>query len=220
MFKIVVSTKEGKSYQIEKDVPTFIGMKIGQTFDGSLIGLNGYTLRITGGSDKEGFPMRKDMPGTQRKKILIIGGVGYRQKKKGVKRRKTIRGNRISEEVVQVNVKVEEQNKEAKKIEELLGIEKKEKPKKEEPQKEEKKEEEPIVDKEKYMQEIKESVKKKEKIKEIEKFKLVKILEHIPQFLGTDEKVYGPLEKDDLITLENKIADLLVSKNKAEFVEI
>ena len=162
-FKIVVSTREGKSYQIEKDVPTFIGMKIGQTFDGSLIGLNGYTLKITGGSDKEGFPMRRDLQGTQRKKILTIGGVGYKQKNKGVKRRKSVRGNRISEEVVQVNVKIEEQDKGAKKIEELLGVEKKpedkeapksegekskkepkeepkpeEKPKEEEPKKEEK----------------------------------------------------------------------------------
>ena len=162
-FKIVVSTREGKSYQIEKDVPTFIGMKIGQTFDGSLIGLNGYTLKITGGSDKEGFPMRRDLQGTHRKKILTIGGVGYKQKNKGVKRRKSVRGNRISEEVVQVNVKIEEQDKGAKKIEELLGVEKKpedkeapksegekskekpkeepkpeEKPKEEEPKKEEK----------------------------------------------------------------------------------
>jgi len=124
-FKIVVSTPQGKSYQIEKDVPTFIGMKISQTFDGSLIGLNGYTLKITGGSDKEGFPMRRDLQGTQRKKILTIGGVGYRQKNKGVKRRKSVRGNRISEDIVQVNVKIEEQDKGAKKIEELLGVEKK-----------------------------------------------------------------------------------------------
>jgi len=82
------------------------------------------------------------------------------------------------------------------------------------------KNEEPTIDKEKYIEEIKESVKEKEKLKEIEKFKLVKILDNIPQFLGTDGKVYGPLEKDDLITLENKIADLLVSKNKAEYIEI
>jgi len=85
---------------------------------------------------------------------------------------------------------------------------------------EEKIREKPIIDKEKYIEEIKENVKEKERLKEIGKFKLVRILEHIPQFLGTDEKAYGPLEKDDLITLENKIADLLVSKNKAEYVEI
>ncbi|MCD6368161.1 MAG: 30S ribosomal protein S6e [Candidatus Aenigmarchaeota archaeon] len=122
MFKIVISTKEGKSYQIEKDVPTFIGMKIGQKFDGSLIGLTGYTLKITGGSGIDGFPMRRDIPGTQRKKILTFGGVGYRPKKKNVRKRKSVRGNRISEDIVQVNVKIEEAKDGAKPIEELLGL--------------------------------------------------------------------------------------------------
>lgn len=129
MFKIVISTKEGKSYQIEKDVPTFIGMKIGQKFDGSLIGLNGYTLRITGGSGKDGFPMRRDVPGTQRKKILTFGGVGYHPKKKNVRKRKSVRGNRISEDIVQVNVKVEEKKDDVKPVEELLVL-KREEPKK------------------------------------------------------------------------------------------
>lgn len=126
VFKIVISTPDGKSYQIEKDVPTFIGMKIGQTFDGSIIGLSGYTLKITGGSDKDGFPMRKDLQGTQRKKILISGGVGYKTAGNGIRRRKNIRGNRIAEDIVQINVKVEEKKKEAKEVEELLGLKKEE----------------------------------------------------------------------------------------------
>jgi small subunit ribosomal protein S6e len=34
----------------------FIGLKIGEEFDAAPVGLAGYTLRITGGSDKNGFP--------------------------------------------------------------------------------------------------------------------------------------------------------------------
>lgn len=144
MFKLVVSTPEGKSYQMEKDVPTLIGMKLGQTFDGSIIGLNGYTLKVTGGSDKEGFPMRRDLSGTQRRKVLSTGGVGYRHGGKGVKKRKTVRGNRIAEDIVQINLKIEKKKKGAKKIEKVLGIEevgeeKKKKPKKKKKKKKSKK---------------------------------------------------------------------------------
>ena len=132
MFKIVVSIPEEKrAVQVEKDVPTFIGMRIGEKFDGSMIGLNGYTLEITGGSDKEGFPMRKDLPGTARKKALLTSGVGFRGKKKmkkGMRVMKTIRGNRIAEDIVQVNVKVVEKKSGAKSVEELFGLEPKEKP--------------------------------------------------------------------------------------------
>ena len=45
MYKIVISNpKTKKAYQIEKDVPSFIGMKMGQKFDGSLIGLDGFQV--------------------------------------------------------------------------------------------------------------------------------------------------------------------------------
>lgn len=68
--------------------------------------------------------------------------------------------------------------------------------------------------------EVEKTVQKEPKPSETDKFKLIRILDDVPQFLGVDGKVYGPLKKDDLITLEDKIADLLVSKNKAEYVEI
>ncbi|MCK4635127.1 MAG: hypothetical protein KAT37_04600, partial [Candidatus Aenigmarchaeota archaeon] len=55
------------------------------------------------------------------------------------------------------------------------------------------------------------------KIVEPPGFKLVKIIEEVPKFLGTDGKAYGPFKPDDLVTLEERIAELLVSKKKAEF---
>ncbi len=89
-FKIVISDpKSKKAYQIEREAPTLIGMKIGDQIDGTAIGLSGFKVQITGGSDKDGFPMRADLPGVQRKKALLTKGVGFRgykvKKKKGLK---------------------------------------------------------------------------------------------------------------------------------------
>ena len=79
------------------------GLKIGEEFDGQIVGLDGYTLKITGGSDKNGFAMKKDVDGPRRIKSLLTGGVGYKPKGDGVKRRKTVRGNTISEDIVLIN---------------------------------------------------------------------------------------------------------------------
>jgi len=116
--KIVISDpKTRKAWQIEKDVPVLIGKKIGDEIDGSVFELSGFKLKITGGSDKEGFPMRSDLDTTARKKILLASGVGYRPKKKGIKRRKYVRGNTVSDATAQLNVKVIE----GENIEAILG---------------------------------------------------------------------------------------------------
>lgn len=111
-FKIVINDRE-KSYQVVSDSEQFLGKKIGDKVKGDSIGLPGYEIQITGGSDKEGFPMRKDISGTKRKKILLTGGVGFRPDRKGMKRRKSIRGNTISEDTVQINCKVVTKGKKA-----------------------------------------------------------------------------------------------------------
>lgn len=107
-FKIVISENE-KSLQMELDSAKskkLVGLSIGEEFDGSLIGLKDYKLKITGGSDKNGFPMRKDILGPRRIKSLTSGGIGYKPLQKGVRRRKTIRGNTISDDIVQINTVV------------------------------------------------------------------------------------------------------------------
>lgn len=108
--KIVISDpKTGKSYQVELKEPEsrkLIGMKIGDKIDGGLLGLPGYELQITGGSDKDGFPMRPDVAGMGRKKVLLSNPPGFRPKKEGERRRKYVRGNQISEAIVQVNTKI------------------------------------------------------------------------------------------------------------------
>lgn len=84
------------------------GMQLGDELDGSSIGLDGYTFLITGGSDRAGFPMREEVLGMGRKKVLIKGGVGLRTNREGRRVRRTVSGNTIYEETAQVNVKVVE----------------------------------------------------------------------------------------------------------------
>jgi small subunit ribosomal protein S6e len=120
VFKFVVSDKK-KSYQVErdqKDAP-LLGKKIGDEFHGDFLGLAGYTFVITGGSDKDGFPMRTDMEGTMRRRLLTTKGVGFRAKKGGLRRRKMLRGNLVGADIAQINCKVVKAGD--KPLEELLG---------------------------------------------------------------------------------------------------
>jgi small subunit ribosomal protein S6e len=104
---VVNDTKTGKSYQKALETQDFDGKKIGETVKGDFLGLEGYELEITGGSDYAGFPLRKDIEGTGRKKGLFKGGVGMRKvERKGIRIRKTVCGNTITDKTVQVNLKV------------------------------------------------------------------------------------------------------------------
>ncbi len=109
-FKLVVSDpKSGKAYNVDVVGPKinkFIGKPIGSEIDGESAGLNGYTLVITGGSDKDGVPMRRDLPGQPRRRVLVANGTGYHAKSEGMRKRKLLRGNEISSDLVQVNMKV------------------------------------------------------------------------------------------------------------------
>lgn len=110
VFKFVLSDK-GKSYQVEKDQndSPVLGKKIGDVIKGDFLGLEGYELLITGGSDKDGFPMRKDVEGVMRRRIIISKGTGLKTKAKGLRRRRTLRGNTISTDVSQINCLVVKQ---------------------------------------------------------------------------------------------------------------
>ena len=145
-FKFTLSDKKGKSITRElkdSDANSLIGLQIGEEMDATVFGLNG-KVKITGGSDKSGITMRSDLHGMPRKYILIAKGVGFRSTEKGLRKRKLVRGNTISEEIYQINCKydgvinVEESKKEApeKPKKEESKKEAPEKPKKEESKKE------------------------------------------------------------------------------------
>ena len=109
-YKLVLADpKTGKCYQKEvkdNEADVFLGIKISGKVKGDSFGLSGYEFEVTGGSDKCGFPMRKDVDGSSRKKILAVEGVGLKRKRKGQKQRKTVMGNTIGERTSQINLKV------------------------------------------------------------------------------------------------------------------
>ena len=108
-FKLVISDSKGKSQTVELEgvkAAPLIGRKIGEIVDGSIAGLSGSKLLITGGTDKDGFPMRPDVHGGVKARVVLSGGVGFHPKVKGERRRKTVRGNVITEDIVQINMKI------------------------------------------------------------------------------------------------------------------
>ncbi len=122
-FKIVVSDpKTRRSYSIVVDqdkAAGIIGKRIGEQFNGSILGLSNYELQITGGTDKDGFPMLPSVHGVVKKKAVLSHPPGYRPEMKGERRRKTVRGNTISRDIVQINCKVTKEG--SKPLEESLG---------------------------------------------------------------------------------------------------
>lgn len=125
-FKINIGEKSGKTYKLEADAPGLIEKKLGETIQGKDIreDLTDYEFEITGASDKSGFPSIKEVQGENRKKVLLKYGKGMhkRTKKEGKKKvsnptpkglrlRKTVRGEIISENIVQINLKVTKEGK-------------------------------------------------------------------------------------------------------------
>ena len=110
-FKLVINDPAtGKSYNFEvtgHHAQTLMGKKIGDQVDGINANLPGYKLVITGGSDKAGFPMRADFEGANRRRLLLTAGLGYHPKDyPGKRKRMSVRGNRVSAEIMQINLNV------------------------------------------------------------------------------------------------------------------
>ena len=106
-FKLTISDIKGKSVSKElkdSDANPLLGLQLGNETDASIVGLSG-KLKLTGGSDKSGVPMRNDVHGSARKKVLLSKGVGLQDAETGQRKRKLMRGNTVSEEIYQVNCK-------------------------------------------------------------------------------------------------------------------
>lgn len=142
-YKVVIGTKNGKSYQKElkdAEAEALHDKLLGQTISGDGLGFAGYEFLITGGSDKCGFPMRKGIQ-KPRQKIMIGGSVGFsgkqrstkknkNRKQKGLLKRRTVCGERITKIIRQVNLKVVKEGSQS--LEEAPAAEVKEEVKKEE----------------------------------------------------------------------------------------
>ena len=122
-FKAIVNdVKTGKSYNVTVSghhANSLMGKSIGEVVDGIFVGLPGYKIKITGGSDGNGTPMRSDLPGTKRVKLLLSDSKGFHEKYPGQRKRTAIRGSTVSAEIVQINMAVAEYG--PKSIEECLN---------------------------------------------------------------------------------------------------
>ena len=117
-FKVIVSDPETGTSKVvelqEARASPLIGRRIGEVMDGAAVDLPAHKIQIRGGSDKDGFPMRPSVHGGVRRSIVLSGGVGFNPTNEGMRRRKTIRGNVITDEIVQINAKIVEKPKQAK----------------------------------------------------------------------------------------------------------
>jgi small subunit ribosomal protein S6e len=106
-FQLIVSdpkTKTSKAASLEgTKAQALVGKSIGEEIDGKLLGVGNVKLRITGGTDKDGVPMRFDIQGAARKRAILSGGVGFKPGDNGERRRKLLRGRVVSDETLQIN---------------------------------------------------------------------------------------------------------------------
>ena len=114
-FKVIVSDpEEGTSKAIELEesrAAPLIGRRIGETIDGAVVDMPAQKLLIRGGSDTDGVPMRPNVHGGGRRKVILSGGAGFNPKRKGERKRKTVRGDIITDEIIQINTKIIEKPK-------------------------------------------------------------------------------------------------------------
>lgn len=83
--------------------------RIAEEVDGSVLGeeYEGYVFRISGGNDKQGFPMRQGILTNTRVSILCAKGQkGYRQRRTGERKRKSIRGCVVGADIAVLNLVV------------------------------------------------------------------------------------------------------------------
>jgi len=94
------------------------GKRIGDVIDASALGLGRGQIRITGGSTFAGIPMRPDVGGARLARVVLTRGIGFHARRKppskrrkdrnrrpvrGLRKRVTVRGNILGDDIVQVN---------------------------------------------------------------------------------------------------------------------
>lgn len=105
-FKIIISDKKGKSVSRElkdKEAQPLVGLRVGETVDSSVVGIPSGKIELRGGSDKSGTPIRSDVHGGVKKYVLLSKGAGMKDDREGIRKRKLVRGNMITEEIYQIN---------------------------------------------------------------------------------------------------------------------
>lgn len=111
---IVSDPETGTSQRVELEderMSSLIGRRIGEVIDGTIADLPGHRIQLTGGTDRDGIPMRPDVHGGAKSNIILSGGVGYTPKKRGERKRVLVRGNTVSDDTAFLNFKIVEKPK-------------------------------------------------------------------------------------------------------------
>ena len=107
---IIISDPDtGTTQKVELEdtrMMSLIGRRIGEVLDGSVANLQGFRIQLTGGCDKDGIPMRPDVHGGVKARVVLSGGVGYKPKNPGERRRVTVRGNTVTTDTTFLNFKI------------------------------------------------------------------------------------------------------------------
>mmetsp|Transcript_4799 Transcript_4799/g.7259 ORF Transcript_4799/g.7259 Transcript_4799/m.7259 type:complete len:307 (-) Transcript_4799:97-1017(-) len=93
----------------EKKLRVLYDKKISQEVEGDDLGeeFKGYIFRISGGNDKQGFPMRQGVLCNHRVRLLLTkGSPCYRPRRKGEKKRKSVRGCIVGSDLAVLNLVV------------------------------------------------------------------------------------------------------------------
>eukprot|EP01064_Diplonema_japonicum_P007908 TRINITY_DN1550_c1_g2_i1.p1 TRINITY_DN1550_c1_g2~~TRINITY_DN1550_c1_g2_i1.p1 ORF type:complete len:238 (+),score=69.82 TRINITY_DN1550_c1_g2_i1:89-802(+) len=119
-----------KTFELDDDkaVQRLVDKRISQDFDGGIISekYEGYVFRITGGADKQGFPMKQGILGNSRVKLLLTrGAVGYQawRGRTGERNRKSVRGCIVGSDISVLNLIIMKKGKD-----ELEGVTDKQQP--------------------------------------------------------------------------------------------
>lgn len=133
-FKINIGEKSGKTWKLESEASSLIDKKLKETIQGIEISpdLEGYEFEITGASDNAGFTAMENVEGIFLKKVLLGYGKGMKKKPrregkkklgnhkpKGLRLRKSVRGNTISQAITQINLKITKEG--SKKLSEVFA---------------------------------------------------------------------------------------------------
>ena len=106
---MIADPETGKTQKVEIEdarMTTLIGRRIGEVMDGTVANLPGKRIQLVGGIDKDGIPMRPDVHGGVKTRIIMSKGIGYKPKRKGERRRRIIRGNIVTIDTIFLNFKM------------------------------------------------------------------------------------------------------------------
>jgi len=93
----------------ENKLRTFYDKRMSHEVEGDVLGddYKGYVFKITGGNDKQGFPMKQGLLTATRVRLLVsTGHTCYRPRKQGERKRKSVRGCIVSGDLSVLNLVV------------------------------------------------------------------------------------------------------------------